>query len=135
MKSTFPCFRVISAALLSAAALALFSGLAGCGLVAAGTSASAVAYIEGTLETNLGTDYEKVVRATEAALKDLEFTPVSEKKDGLRAQFIARTALDKKVQIDLTKGGDQVTRIEIHIGFLGDHELSAAVLEKIKRRL
>jgi hypothetical protein len=115
--------------------LALLPALAGCGLLAAGSSASVVAYIEGTLEVNLGTDYAKVVVATQSALKELEFVPISEKKDALKAQFVARTALDKKVEIDLTKAGDRVTQVQIHVGFIGDQEMSLAILDKIKRGL
>ena len=120
---------------IAAFGLIVLSGLTGCGLLAAGSSASAVAYIEGTLDMNLGTDYSKVVTATETAVRELEFIPISEKKDALKAQFVARTALDKKVEIDLTKAGDRVTKIQIHVGFLGDQEMSLAILDKIKRGL
>jgi hypothetical protein len=127
--------RPLATVLILGLTLAILPGLTGCGLLAAGSGASVVAYIEGTLEVNLGTDYSKVVTATQAAIKELEFNPISEKKDALRAQFVARTALDKKVEINLTKAGDRVTKVQIHIGFLGDQEMSMSVLDKIKRGL
>ena len=116
--------------------LALLPGLTGCALMAVGTGAGAVAYYElNKLETNLGTDYSKVVKATQAAIKELEFSPISENKDALKAEFVARTALDKKVEIILTKSGDQVTKVQIRVGLFGDRDLSIAILDKIKRNL
>jgi hypothetical protein len=134
MKSSAVFRHALPAAAL-ALGLALLPGLTGCGLVAAGTGAGVVAYIEGTLEVNIGTDYSKVVTATQTAVKELEFTKVSEKKDALKAEFISRTALDKKVEINLIKAGDRVTKIQIHVGFIGDQDMSLAILDKIKRGL
>ena len=128
--------RIHARPLLLAAALAALSfGAAGCGMLDTSSHGSVVAWIQGTLEVNLGADYEKVYRATQGALKDLQFTPVSDKKDALNAELVARTALDKKVEITLTKAGERVTKVEIHIGVVGDQDMSQLVLERIKRGL
>ncbi|HVU17847.1 MAG TPA: DUF3568 family protein [Candidatus Didemnitutus sp.] len=123
--------RALAAALL----LGSIGGLAGCGLLDAGTHANVVAWIQGTLEVNVGVDYEKVFVATQAAIKDLQFVPIETKKDALVARLVARTALDKKVEITVTKAGDRVTKIEIHIGVVGDQDMSQLVLDRIKRGL
>ncbi|MDD3180032.1 MAG: DUF3568 family protein [Opitutaceae bacterium] len=122
--------------LLASLALAVGAVMSGCFAVAAGAGAgAAVAYAKGRLETNLASDYNKVCKATQQAITQLEFAKISDKKDGLKAEFLARTALDKKVQIDLTKAGDRLTKVVIHVGLFGDQEISQAILDKIKANL
>ncbi len=116
--------------------LALMPALSGCFLVAAGAAgAGAVAYVRGELEATLGNDYERVVDATREALKQLEFVKVSENKDALKAVFIFHTALDKKVEVDLSRLDDKSTKVQIRVGLIGDQEMSTVILEKIKSRL
>lgn len=133
--AALPVSRLL-ARLVLGATLGLLPLLSGCVLAAgAGAGAGTVAYMKATLEASLTTDYNKVVKATQAAIGELEFAKISEKKDALRAEFIARTALDKKVEINLSRVGDKATKIEIRVGLLGDQELSQAILDKIKRHL
>lgn len=117
-----------------AAGLLAFSliGLTGCIAVAAGAGAGAYAYVRGDLETNLNSDYNKVVDSARAAIKDLEFAKVSENKDALKAVIVARTALDKKVDITITYSAKKLTNIKIRVGLFGDEQLSLSILEKIK---
>lgn len=112
--------------------LSLLPVLTGCVLVAAGAGAGTVAYVRGELNTNVGHDYGKVVDATRRALKDLEFARVSENKDALKAVFVSRTALDKKVEVTVTRQGDKSTQVQIRVGLFGDEQLSVAILDKIK---
>jgi hypothetical protein len=111
------------------------AGLSGCLAVAVGAGAGAVAYARGDLEVNLNADYERAVEASRQAIKDLEFAQVSENKDALKAVFIARTALDKKVQIVLSNTGKHLTNIKIRVGLIGDEQLSRAILDKIQAGL
>ena len=124
-----------SAAVLGASLLFVFPALSGCLAVAAGAGAGVVAYVRGDLETTLANDYNPVVDATRKAIKDLEFVKVSDNKDAFRAEIIARTALDKKVEISLTNAGKNLTNIKIRVGVFGDEQLSLAILEKIKAGL
>ena len=114
-----------------------FALLSGCKAVTAGANAGAeaVAYIRGELEATLPYDYSKVVDSARAALKDLEFTTVSDKKDALTAELVARTALDKKVRITLASSGKQLTTIRIRVDFFGDEQLSNTILAKVKAGL
>ncbi len=128
--------RSLSArALLGLALLLLLPGLTGCIVVAAGAGAGAVAYVQGALETNLNEDYNQVVDATRGAIKELEFAKVSENKDALTAVLVARTALDKKIEITLTNSGKRLTKIKIRVGVFGDEPLSLAILEKVRAGL
>ena len=114
-----------------------FALLSGCKAVTAGANAGAeaVAYIRGELEATLPHDYSKVVDSARTALKDLEFTAVSDKKDALTAELVARTALDKKVRITLASSGKQLTTIRIRVDFFGDEQLSNTILAKVKAGL
>jgi len=111
------------------------SALSGCILAAAGAGAGAVAYVRGDLEANLDSDYQKVVDAAHSAVGDLEFARVSENKDALKAVLVSRTALDKKVEITITKSANRLTNIKIRIGVFGDEEMSRTILDRIKARL
>lgn len=123
--------RLLVAGLLALSLL----GLSGCIAVAAGAGAGAYAYVRGDLETNLNNDYNKVVDSARAAIKDLEFAKVSENKDALKAVLVARTALDKKVEITVTYTAKKLTNIKIRVGLFGDEQLSLSILDKIKAGL
>ena len=136
MKSSFSSspvsFRRLFVAVLLGFALA---GLSGCLAVAAGAGASAVAYVRGDLETNLHTDYSRVVDSARNSIDQLEFAKVSENKDALKAVIVARTAMDKKVEITVTNSGKRLTNIKIRVGLFGDEALSMSILDKIKSGL
>ena len=114
---------------------ATLAALSGCILVAAGAGAGAVAYVRGELEASLTHDYDKVVDATRETIKDLEFAKVSENKDALKAVLVARTALDKKIEITISNSGKKLTNIKIRVGVFGDEQLSMSILDKIKAGL
>ena len=97
-----------------------------------GTGAGGTMYVRGDLEDTLAKDYNAVVDATRGAIKDLEFAKVSDNKDAFKSLVIARTALDKKVEITITNSGKNLTSIKIRVGVFGDEQLSLAILEKIK---
>ncbi len=108
----------------------------GCVIVAAGAAgASTVAYVRGDLRASVDSDYESAVTASRRALDKMEFKIIEEKRDALTADFVARTALDKKVQIRVTKQGDETTMLRIRVGVFGDEALSMTLLNEIKRRL
>ena len=130
-----PAFRRLPAALLAALALTTLAALGGCVAAAVGAGASVVAYVRGDLETTMPTEYAKVVDSARRALKDLEFARVSDSKDALKADLVARTALDKKVEVTLTNSGKNLTNIKIRVGVFGDEQLSLAILDKIKAGL
>jgi len=130
--SPFLSLRGLFGAVLLGVSLA---GLSGCLAVAAGAGASAVAYARGDLETSLNADYGKVVASARSAVTELEFAKVSENKDALKAVLVARTALDKKVEITIANSGKKLTNIKIRVGVFGDESLSMAILDKIKSGL
>ena len=129
--ASFSLRRLLAAVLLGVS----LASLSGCILAAAGAGAGAVAYARGDLDTNLNYDYNKVVDSARNTIKDLEFAKISENKDALKAILVARTALDKKVEITITNSGKKLTNIKIRVGLFGDEALSMSILDKIKAGL
>ena len=110
--------------------------LIGCVPVAAGAAgAGTMAWVNGRLDATLESDYENVVKATNAAIKDLQFAKISENKDALEAILVARTAADKKIEIKIFKVVDKAAKVQIRVGFFGDQSLELTVLDKIKANL
>lgn len=104
-------------------------------VVAAGAAGTGVAWYSGKLEATIEDDLDAVYRASQRALAQLEFAKISENKSAIDAQLVSRTALDKKVEITLSKPTENATKVAIRIGVFGDEALSMAVLEKIKANL
>lgn len=117
-------------------ALVLLPLLGGCVIVAAGAAgAGAVAYVRGEMQSSVEHDLETVFAAAQRALQQLEFARIDDRKSGIDAQLVSRTALDKRVEIKLKKITDRLTKVQIRVGLVGDQELSFTILEKIKAEL
>lgn len=126
-------YRALAVASLGSALVVLTPG---CIAVVAGTGAGAVvAYSRGRLDTILSADLGRTEKAADAAIAQLQFAKISEKSDALESVFIARTAMDTKVRIELSKEGEQVTRVIIRVGIFGNESVSLAILDKIKANL
>ena len=116
--------------------LGTLAATSGCLAVAAGAGAgAAVAYVRGDLDATLNAGFEKAVHAANAAVGDLKFAKVSEKKDALQAILTVRNAADKKIEIRVTQVGDALTKVKIRVGVFGDEALSLTILDKIKANL
>jgi len=100
-----------------------------------GAGAGAVAYVRGELEARVERPYTAVVQATESAITDLQFVQEEVRKDALRANFDARNADDKAVNIRIEKMTQTITTVKIRIGVFGDQKQSRLVLEQIKANL
>ena len=89
---------ILSARLLLAATLlATVAFTSGCvAVVAAGAAGGAVAWVRGAVVTSLDGDLDRVYRASQQAVADLQFARISERKSGVDAEIKSRTALDKK---------------------------------------
>lgn len=119
--------------LLPAAATLVQSGCVA--VVAAGAAGTGVAWYSGKLEANLEEDMDAVYRATQKALTQLEFAKISENKSAVDAQLVSRTALDKKVEVTLSRPTGTTTKVAIRVGVFGDEALSMTILDRIKANL
>jgi len=141
MKTTYPTRSRVLAVLLSArvllasALLATVAVTSGCvAVVAAGAAGGAVAWVRGAVVTSLDSDLDRVYRASQQALADLQFAKITDRKSGIDAELMSRTALDKKVVIALERVGN-ATKVTIRVDLLGDQQLSLSILDRIKAHL
>jgi len=104
-------------------------------VVAAGAAGAGVAWVRGALQTTLEAPLDRAFAAANAAVREMQLAKVSDRKSSVDAQVVARTALDKKIEITLKRAGDRSTQLDIRVGVFGDEALSLAVLEKIKANL
>ncbi len=126
-------FPKLAACALLSSVLVLQSG---CVAVAVGgAAAGTVAYVRGDLQATLDASHERSLRATKRAIERMKYALVSERSDALAGQFIARTALDKKIDVLVTKESDKATKIRIRVGMFGDEQISRALLDAIKAQL
>jgi len=121
--------------LLATAIAAVY--LSGCAAVIIGGAAGAgtYAYIRGEMKGNENATLDRTWSATQAAMKDLEFSVMTQQKDALQGRLVARTALDKKIEINLIKISDNLTEVRIRVGTFGDQTLSHTIVQSIEKRL
>lgn len=137
MKNPNSRFALIRRVLPAVALLAILPvAPTGCvAVVAAGAAGAGVAWVRGTLEANLEAGLDEVFAAARGALTDLEFAKIDDRKSGVDAQLVSRTALDKRVEVKLEKVTARTTKVTIRVGVFGDETLSVSILEKIRSRL
>jgi phage tail sheath gpL-like len=128
--------RTLGKMLVVALSLGSLTMLPGCILVAAAAvGAAGAAYVNGDLEARLDASPQKIVQASESALKDMEIPVLSHDSTSVDGKVVARTALGKKVDITVKRDGDTSSKISIRIDTFGDEALSRQILEKIKSKL
>ena len=106
---------------------ALFIG----GAAGAGT----IAYVGGELKSTQEVSLNRAWKATQIAMRDLEFNITDKGKDVFDAEVMASGAAGKKIKVALKKISDTRTEIRIRIGTFGDQSLSLQILERNKKRL
>lgn len=128
---------ILSRILAAVFSLSVLMGTSGCIAVAAGAAAGAgaVAWVRGELDANLTHGFDAVERATNRAVEQLEFAKVNEGKSAVDAEFTLRTGQDKKITIRLDRAGENMTRVRIRVGVVGDEVLSRTILDKIQANL
>jgi len=132
-QNRFSPLRAFLAFLVLTAALLVQSGCVA--VVAAGAAGTGVAWYNGRMDASIDAGIDDVYRASQRALAQLEFAKISESKSAVDAQLVSRTALDKKVEIALTKTSDRSTKVSIRVGVFGDESLSMAILDRIRASL
>jgi hypothetical protein len=122
--------------LFSGALLGTLAATSGCVAVVAGAGAgAAVAYVRGDLDGTVNAGFNQAVRAASAAIGDLKFARVTEKKDAMQAIIVARNAADKRIEIRVEEAGEKTSKVKIRVGVFGDESLSMAIFDKVKSNL
>jgi len=118
---------------LTAVAALAFSGCSSTIINGTGTTNTYI-YSGGTMKGTENVALDQAWSATQAAIKDLEFTVINQQKDALAARLTARTALDRKVEVELRKVSENLTEVRVHAGSFGDQNLSYTVVQAIQKR-
>ena len=103
--------------------------------VGGGAGAGTIAYLRGELESMEDAPLERTYQAAQKAVKDLGFIVTSEQKDAFSAKLVARSATDKRVEVNLKELTDKLTEVSIRVGTFGDEALSRLILEYLKKHL
>jgi hypothetical protein len=115
-------------------ALGALTNLSSCVVGDTGAGAG-TAYSFGHLEGTLPGSPQKVVQASESVLKEQDIPIVSSGATGLDGKVVAKTALDKQIEITVKRHDETSSKISIRVGNFGDLELSRSLYEKIKAKL
>jgi hypothetical protein len=127
--------RTLDKIVISGLSVLVLSMLPGCLLVAVAAGVGVAAYVNGDLEATLDGTPQKIVKASDSALKDMDVRDVSGDATSVDGKVIGHTALNKKVEITVKRETDTTSKISIRIDNFGDEALSRQILDKIKSKL
>lgn len=114
----------------------VFVSAYGCSSFSNGSAAPGrVSHVLGKLRSVEEASLERTWEAVQKTMEDLEFIVTRRQKDALTAHLIGRGANDKRIEINLKKISEGLTKVMIRVGTFGDESLSRQILEKIKHNL
>ena len=117
-------------ALTSLIVAVLFIALVGCA-----TSQPNVTNDFGTITGYVDADPQDAAVAAEKALTDQQYIIINKFAGPNDAKIIARADNDEKVEVRITKQGDKVSKIQIHVGSLGNEPKSLEIFENIRQHM
>ena len=101
----------------------------------AATGVATYAYIKGVLKVEYPRAYERVWRATVAALKDCQIKIEETKKDHISGKIKGKRADGTPVTVKVINKASNVTVVKIRVGLFGNKNASLIIKEAIDRRL
>ena len=119
---------------LTLAILSLSVFVPGCGVVGQKAS-TAASFLAGAFVAIVPSSIADVCWASQTALKNLKIETTAENCDHLVGSIKARTAQGEKITISMRATPEDQTRLSVHVGTLGDRELSRIIYLKIKHYL
>ena len=113
----------------------LASGLlSGCpAIFLGGAAAGAAVYQAGSLNATRNITLDEAYSSGIGALEELGVVIVSKEKDGLSGLIVGRGSEEKSIKIRTKKIFDDVTEINIRIGFLGDEMQSRLIYDRMEK--
>ncbi|MBU6412849.1 MAG: DUF3568 family protein [Planctomycetes bacterium] len=128
--------RHIRSIALASLLLASTTILSGCLVVAAaGAGAGTYAYVTGELSSVEQANVDKVWKATQEAVKELQFTVKEQSKDALQGRLVAEQADKTDITIKVERETDTLTKVRIRVGVFGDEATSRLIMDKIKSNI
>ncbi len=114
----------------------LLPHLSGCGvLILGGAAAGTVGYVSGDLEAAVEGTFHQVVKATDRAIAEHDFSVLSKDNTSDAVTYILKTPQNDKVELKITYGARNLTNVTIRVGVFGDEPLSRRILNEIESRL
>ena len=98
-------------------------------------SCRTVRKVTGTQEVFYQASPDRVVAATEAAMKALDLTVIHAVHSKIDGKIVGRTAQDKQITIRVERQGDEMSRVAIKVGYIGDKAIGHAIIAETKKRL
>jgi len=112
--------------------------LSGCLAAAAGGAAAGAggyAWATGKLSFTTSHSINECHNATISALQDLGITVLSDRTDNLSGRIKGETATGDPVAVDLEPQAQGITKVDVRVGFWGNHTHSVRIADAIKRHL
>ncbi|MCE9592175.1 MAG: DUF3568 domain-containing protein [Planctomycetes bacterium] len=78
---------------------------------------------------------DKVTTAARKSVEDLKLTDISSTGTGVDGKVTAMTAQNEAVTIDITRAGDNVSKVSIRVSATGDEAVSRQIMNGIKGNL
>jgi hypothetical protein len=76
---------------------------------------------------------DRAFEATQAAMKDLQFTVTETSKDSLQARVSAKEADKTDVTVNMEAKAEHLTEFRIRVGVLNDEDHARLIMDKIKK--
>ena len=89
----------------------------------------------GTQEAFFQASPDRVVAAMEKAMKALDLTVIRAVHSKIDGKVVGRTAQDKQITIRIEREGDEMSRVAIKVGYIGDKAIGHAIIAETKKRL
>lgn len=103
--------------------------------VAASGVGAGVVFAAGDIELDIGASPEELIQATETAMKEMDMPVMSSSSTALEGSVVSQMADGKKVEVNVRRSTDEVTKLSIRVGRFGDKSVSAAIYSRIQRSL
>jgi len=122
--------QMISAALLAAAATLSLTGCSGTGK--SGTDYTMT--VDRNLQFRVPTGVRNAHQAAVSAFGDLGFTVDTQSVDAMKGIVKGKNAVGDAVVAETFKEGDNLTRVDVFVGPLGDEPLMKELMNAIEKR-
>ena len=119
---------------LATLGLAAFTLLPGCESLRASPGPDGTAFSLATLDGIVRGTPKQVVEAAEEVLEEMDLKVVTSAASGVDGKLVARSALDKPINIEVKKMDDSTSKVSIRVGTFGDSELSREIYRKTKSK-
>ena|ERR1044071_2029692 len=99
------------------------------------TDSPGVKNVAGTYTAMVDASPDKVAKAAKNAVDDLKLMYVASTATKVDGKVTARTAQNETVTIDIEQAGENVSKVNIRVGTVGDEAVSKQILDRIKHHL